>query len=129
MTVILRSTDRLLSTATHADFAVRLPPHAMPPGPFTLQLVSACIILSSSDAPVSVHCSLGSGAGVVDTRTGGSSDCIAVLNSTLDSSFNAPAVDCPGAGGWNEIRVTLRNVQTYAVRTDVTHCTIVLSTG
>jgi hypothetical protein len=91
-----------------------------------LQLVSATIVLSGSDAPVSVHCSLGSGAGVVDTRTGGASDCIAVLNSTLDS-VSAPVIHCPGAGGWNEIRITLRNVETYAARTDVSHATLVLS--
>lgn len=125
-TLILRSTDRTISTDSHADFAVRMPPHGQPQGPFMLRLVSACIMLSGSDAPVSVHCSLGSGPGVVDSRTRGSSDCIGVLNSTLDSSLSAPLITCPGPGSWNEVRVTLRNIQTYAVRTDVDHATLVI---
>lgn len=128
-TIILRSPDRVLSTDSHSDFTVRLPSHAQPSGPFTLRLVSACILLSGADAPISVHCSLGSSApsGVVDTRTGGSSCCIGVLMSTLDGAPGTPVIKYPGVGSWNQIRVTLRNVQTYAVRTDVTHCTLVLS--
>lgn len=125
-TLILRSTDRTLSSDSHADYVVKLPSHSQPQGQFVMRLVSTCIMLSGTDAPVSVHCSLGSGAGVVDTRTGGSSDCIAVLNSTLDSSLSAPLITCPAAGTWNEVRVTLRDIQTYAVRTDVTHATLVI---
>lgn len=125
-TVILRSTDRTSTSVGHADFAVRLPPHARPQDPFMLKLVSAFIELTGADAPVSVHCSLGSGSRVVDTKTNGSSDCVAVMNSTLDN-VESPPIECPGAGQWNEIAVVLRDPKTYAVRSDVSHCTLVFT--
>jgi hypothetical protein len=126
-TLILRSANKVNTSDTHGNFFVKVPAHMLVDGPFEVQLVSACIILSGTDAPVSVHCNFGSPALLYDSANSGSSDCVAVLKTVTETVPGAPVIRCSSAGMPDLIRVQIRNVQTMAVRTDVDHATLVLS--
>jgi hypothetical protein len=127
-TIVLRSLSALSGGDAH-DFKVKVPPSALPDGPFALKLISATFATdaATADFPVSIHCTLGAPSRMCDTWSTGASTFVGSARTLGASTTEAPEIACSGAFNQEEVRVTIRLLTSMGVATGLTATVLVFT--
>lgn len=124
MLLILRSTDKVSSSQTSANFSVQLPALNLPDKGFTIQLVNAILQLDTA-VPVLIECDLGSKA-MFDSHAHGPSTVVGAFNSSAGDNMRGPKVFCHGIGASSEVTVRLRDPESLAILSSPPDVTVLI---